>query len=475
MRSVPSEPERYLSGTIARFVHEFCFDRLPPAVIAIARQHLLDTVGCCLGAMDLDTSRALGAWLVSEGGAEQATAIGIDRRLPAAQAAFVNGLLARSLEYDDMAMPDLHPSGVIVPVVLAVGEWQGATGAELLIAIALGLELCIRIGRAGYDADTRTSRFLQRGQDASAICGAVAGAAVAARLLGLDTSRIADAIAIAVSLASGSLEANRSGGTIKRFQSGWAAKSAVQAACLANAGVDGPAEAFEGRYGFYRCFLDGAFDAAVLAEGLGEHWEIFSLRFKPYPSNYYTHAGIDAALALSRHGIKPEQVRSAELAVATPMLRTMGEPLARKQAPRSAYEAKFSGPYTVAAAMIGGTGLGLGIDDFTDPLVREPRRVALMQRIAVVADPRCDVVFPDQAPAVLAVVTAAGDRVLEQVMVNRGGPDRPLDDVELAAKFEDCAKRALPPHVMGSLRKAIENLPAAGAVTLAELFGVRER
>jgi len=125
--------------------------------------------------------------------------------------------------------------------------------------------------------------------------------------------------------------------------------------------------------------------------------------------------------------------------------------------------------------MIGGTGLGLGIDDFTDPLVREPRRVALMQRIAVVADPRCDVVFPDQAPAVLAVVTAAGDRVLEQVMVNRGGPDRPLDDVELAAKFEDCAKRALPPHVMGSLRKAIENLPAAGAVTLAELFGVRER
>src|SRR5262249_24483001 len=163
-----------------------------------------------------------------------------------------------------------------------------------------------------------------------------------------------------------------------------------------------------------RCFLDGAFDAAVLARGLGEHWETCSLRFKPYPSNYYTHAGIDAALALSRRGIKPEEVRSAELAVATPMLRTMGEPLARKQAPRSAYEAKFSGPYTVASAIIGGTCLGLCIDDFTDTLVREPRRAALMQRIAVVADPRCDVIFPDQAPAIFAVVTAAGDRVLEE-------------------------------------------------------------
>src|SRR5215468_7046272 len=469
MRSVLNQPDRYLSGTIARFVHEFGIDRLPTAVIAIARQHLLDTIGCCLGATDLDTSRALGAWLVSEGGAEQATAIGVERRLPAAQAAFVNGLLARSLEYDDMAMPDLHPSGVIVPVVLAIGEWQDATGAELLAAIALGLELCIRIGRAGYDADTRTSRFLERGLDASAICGAVAGAAVAARLLGLDADCIADAIGIAVSLASGSLEANRSGGTIKRFQSGWAAKSSVQAACLAKAGVDGPAQAFEGRYGFYRCFLDGAFDVAMLGEELGDRWEVYGLRFKPYPSNYYTHAGIDAALALSRRGITPQQVRSAELAVATPMLRTMGDPLARKQAPRSAYEAKFSGPYTVAAAMIGGTGLGLGIDDFTDLLVREPRRVALMQRITVVADPRCDAVFPDQAPAVLTVVTTGGDQLIEAVMVNRGGPDKPLEEGELVAKFDDCAERGLPPHIVRSLRTAIEDLPSGSAARLAQL------
>ena len=261
MTTILTEPEQSLSSAIAQFAHELSIRRLPAAVIAIARQHLLDTVGCCLAAKDLDTSQALGAWLVSEGGAEQATAIGVGRRLPAAQAAFLHGLLARSLEYDDMAMPDLHPSGVIAPIVLAVGEWQDTAGTELLTAIALGLELCLRIGRAGYDAPTRTSRFLQRGQDASAICGVVAGAAVAARLLGLDAGGIADAIGIAVSLASGSLEANRSGGTIKRFQSGWAAKSAIQAACLARLGVDGPAKAFEGRYGFYRCFLDGAFDA----------------------------------------------------------------------------------------------------------------------------------------------------------------------------------------------------------------------
>jgi 2-methylcitrate dehydratase PrpD len=220
----------------------------------------------------------------------------------------------------------------------------------------------------------------------------------------------------------------------------------------------------EGRYGFYHCFLDGQFDAATLTDDLGSRWELQSLRFKPYPSNYYTHAGIDAALALARKGLQPEQLQSLELAVATPMLRTMGEPLERKQAPRSAYEAKFSGPYTVASALIGGTGLGLGIDDFSDELVHEPRRCALMRRISVVSAARCDEVFPDQAPAILTVVTAAHEHLVEEVMVNRGGPERPLSPAEVAAKFDDNAKRALPPATARSLRDAIENLPAAESV-----------
>jgi 2-methylcitrate dehydratase PrpD len=158
------------------------------------------------------------------------------------------------------------------------------SGRDIITAFALGLELCLRIGRARYDTKARTSRFLERGQDSSAICGAVAGSAVAAKLLGLDAVRIANAIGIAVSLASGSLESNRSGGTVKSFQSGWAAKSAVQAACLAKYGVNGPIQAFEGRYGFYRCFVDGKFDTATLSSDLGSRWEIENLRFKPYPS-----------------------------------------------------------------------------------------------------------------------------------------------------------------------------------------------
>src|SRR5262244_1046215 len=288
----------------------------------------------------------------------------VSRQLPVPQAAFMNGLLARSLEFDDMAMPDLHPSGAIMPLVLAVCEWQRASGEQAIMAAVIGLELCLRLDRAGYDRASRSSRFLERGQDATAICGTLAGAAAAAKLLGLDAKATANAIGIAVSFAAGSLEANRSGGTIKRFQSGWAGKSAIQAALLAKYGVDGPAQALEGRYGFYHCFVDGQFNPHTLTDGLGSVWQAADLRFKPYPSNYYTHAGIDAALALRKKGLKADEVASATLAVASAMLRTIGEPLGRKQRPQTTYEAKFSGPYTVASALIGGSGLGLGIDDF---------------------------------------------------------------------------------------------------------------
>src|SRR5262249_27843916 len=234
-----------LVTSIAEFVHGTGFGDLPDPIRRIARQHFLDTVGCCLAAARRETSHSLASYLVSEGGVGQATGISVRQRLPAPQAAFINGLLARSLEFDDMAMPDLHPSGSIVPVVLAVCEWQSASGAQAIAATAVALELCLRLGRAGYDPTSRSSRFLQRGQDPTAICGTLAGAAAAAKLLGLDAKAIANAIGIAVSFAAGSLEANRSGGTIKRFQSGWAAKSAIQAALLAKYGVDGPAQALE--------------------------------------------------------------------------------------------------------------------------------------------------------------------------------------------------------------------------------------
>jgi 2-methylcitrate dehydratase PrpD len=171
-----SEQSASLVTSLANFVHCSGYDSLPVTIRLIARQHLFDTIGCCLSATRLDTSRALACYLLADGGDGQATAIGVPKRLPAAQAAFMNGLLARSLEFDDMAMPDLHPSGSIVPVVLSLCEWRSLSGRDAVTATAIGLELCLRLGRAGFDQTSRMSRFLRRGQDATAICGSLAAA-----------------------------------------------------------------------------------------------------------------------------------------------------------------------------------------------------------------------------------------------------------------------------------------------------------
>src|SRR5690606_3658764 len=88
-------------------------------------------------------------------------------------------------------------------------------------------------------------------------------------------------------------------------------------------------------------------------------------------------------------------------------------------------------------ALFGGGGLGLGLRDFTDELARDPERRALMARIEVVPDERCEAIFPRQFPAVLTARTVHGDELEEAVLVNRGGPDDPLSDEELAVKLSD--------------------------------------
>jgi 2-methylcitrate dehydratase PrpD len=154
------------------------------------------------------------------------------------------------------------------------------------------------------------------------------------------------------------------------------------------------------------------------------------------------------------------------------MLHTMGEPLDRKQAPRTAYEAKFSGPYTVASALIGGTGLGLGIDDFADELVADPMRRALMSKISVRSDPRCDAIFPDQAPAILTVAKRNGEQVVEAVLVNRAGAESPLSEHELAIKFADTAQRALSPELADRLRAHVGEIAAARDIAgIAAILG----
>ncbi|GAA4055119.1 hypothetical protein GCM10022214_02770 [Actinomadura miaoliensis] len=245
-------------------------------------------------------------------------------------------------------------------------------------------------------------------------------------------------------MGSGILEANRTGGTVKRIHCGWAAHAAVTAAGLARTGITGPPTALEGRFGFLQAFCGDRVDLDALTAGLDEHWELPGIFFKPYPCNHFTHAGIYAVLRMRARGLGPADIDGIELGALAPVLRTIGEPHEEKARPKSGYHAAFSGPYTVAAALLGGGGLGVFHEDFTDEAAADPGRLALAAKVRCVPHARCDEIFTHQFPAVLRVRTRSGSVLEERVDANRGGPGNPLSVEELATKFRLNASRRAP-------------------------------
>ena len=451
--------------TILRSLGAMATGPVPGSLRAQMPDRVLDILGIAARAATLDTSRAVTAFCREQGGAPVASAVGVAQRLPAAEAAFVNGVLAHSLDYDDTHLPSiLHPSASIVPAVLATAESAADPGADVLSAVAAGIEVCVRVGMAGFDPQSRRSVFFDRGQHATSICGTVGAAAASARIRGADAATAAHAMAVACSMAGGILESNRTGGTVKRLHCGWAAKAGVTAADLACRGLTGAPTALAGTFGLFAALLgDGARPEAV-TEGIGERWHAADVAYKPYPANHFTHTGIDAALALRARGLRAGDVASASLAVAPPTVRTIGEPIEAKRAPESGYAAQFSGPYAVAAALCGGGGLGVGLDDFSDSLARDPRRRELMRRIDVVGDPHLLEIYPYELPAVLTVVTRSGERLVAERLANRGGPKLPLTPADLAAKFADNTDGLLEPARRDELVERAGALGVAGDV-----------
>ncbi|AOW93947.1 2-methylcitrate dehydratase [Rhodococcus sp. WMMA185] len=468
--------DRTLAQHLARFASATRFEDLPEAVVDSVGMRVLDTLGIAIAATDLETSRAAAAWAREQCGSPTASAIGLDVALPAPMAAFVNGVLAHSLDFDDTHLPSiLHPSASVVPAALAAAQLHRADGRTLVRGIAIGLEVCVRLGMAGFDPAAKNSVFFEHGQHATSICGAMGGAVAAAVIGGASEERIVDTLGVAASMAAGIIEANRTGGTVKRMHCGWAAHSALAAEGLARHGITGPPTVLEGRFGFFRAWLHGAVRGDEIVDGLGTDWAVPGIFFKPYPANHFTHAAIDAGAALRRRGVSPDDIDRLVLGVPAANLRTIGEPIEVKRTPATGYMAQFSGPYAVAVGILGGGGLGAALEDYSDDLATSAERRALMAKVDVVPDSRCDEIFPQQFPAVLTATLTDGTTLVEEVLTTRGGPQRPLSFEEVSAKFtanagpflsdRDIAELAARCHALPDLTgigALLEPLTAAG-------------
>jgi 2-methylcitrate dehydratase PrpD len=457
--------ERTVLQEVSRFAARVRDDDISPDILHDAQRRVTDIIGITLAASGMEPARIVGKLVDAWGGAEQTSAVGRNARYPAASAALLNGTLAHALDYDDTHLPSvLHPSAAVVPAAMAAAEAAGASGRQLLAAVAAGDELVVRVGMAGYDPGLGNSIFFEKGLHATSIAGTLGAALAAAMVFGLGEEEIGHAVAISASMGAGLLEANRTGGTVKRVHCGWAAHAGVTAAELARLGLTGPPTVFEGRFGFLQAFLDDKADTDAIVRDLGEQWEVPRIFFKPYPANHFTHAGIDAAIKLREEGLDISKIEDIELGVATPTLRTIAQPAEEKARPKTGYAAQFSGPFTVATALVGGGGLGVYLDDFTDEDVKDPVKLDLASKVRCVPDDECDLIFPNQFPAVLRIRLKSGEVREARVPHNRGGPQNPLSDDELEAKFRANAERTLPMERVDELRTALQALEPSATV-----------
>ncbi|MFY9634161.1 MAG: MmgE/PrpD family protein [Cellulosimicrobium cellulans] len=456
-----------LSARLAAFVSA-AVENLPERIRQDSLARVTDTLGISLAARDTEPAQVILDLVRSWGGAAQASVFGSPDKLPAPAAALANGTMAHALDFDDTHVPSiLHPSASVVPAALAAAEESGADGATFLAAVAVGNEIAIRLGMAAHDDDLNNNVFFERGFHATSICGAIGSAAAAAAAYGLNEEQIRHAMGIACSMGAGLLEANRTGGTVKRVHCGWAAHSGVIAAQMSARGITAPDSVLEGRFGFFNAYTGIHPMSPRFLDGLGEDWELDNCFMKPYPTNVFTHTGIDAARALAAEGIRPEDIERVDLSVPMAVTRTIAEPRDAKISPKSPYHAQFSGPFTFAIAFHGGTGLGVYLDDFTQETLGSESIRRLAAAVHYVRDAECEAIYPRHFPTIARVTLSDGRKIERKVLTNLGTVDRPLTAEQVRLKF-DLNIRCVGAHNAALLSDRLDALP--GSADVRELF-----
>lgn len=414
------------TATLAAYVAGLTYDDIPADVLARAKALTLDFLGSAVRARSeaestpslLAMLKALG--LDSDG---DATVCGDGRTYTPAVAALLNGALGHSLDFDDThADSSLHPSAPVVPAALAVGEINGASGRDVLTAIVAGYEVCCRLGNA-LDP---TSHYA-RGFHPTATAGTYGAAAAAAKLYGLTADQIVAAFGVSGSQAAGSLQFLVNGAWNKRYQVGAAAMNGVIAASLAREGFVGAIDSVEGKHGLLVGYTDDAHPDKAVAD-LGRVYETMKIGVKPYPSCRYTHAAIDALIALRReHNLTPENIRSVEIGLHRNGITLTGDAATKRHA-RSVVGGQFSMFFTGALALDQGS---FGWDDYKR--LGDPAIEALADRIEVVQDARLE---GKSHPFGARVSIDSGEGLLERLVPDPSGePSLFPDAAAMRLKF----------------------------------------
>jgi 2-methylcitrate dehydratase len=432
-----------IADRMAGYACSLRYEDLPKMVVHEVKRRVIDSLGCALGGYSARPSLiamkiagavtcpsrpvpARPAGRRQAGGRREglpgASVLGTSIKTSPDMAAFANGTMVRYLDFNDtyLSKEPAHPSDNI-PAALAVAEVQHATGPELITAIVIGYEIQCRL------CDAASLRA--RGWD-HVTYGIFSTTLVAARLLKLTSEQAIHALGLA-GVANIALRQTRVGELSMWKASAFAntARNGIFAALLAKEGMSGPSPIFEGERAFWR-LVSGPFELGPLAGRNGAFFKILDTYIKYYPAEYHAQSAIDAALNLRPRAPlqQIESIRVRTFDAAVEIIASGPE----KWRPKTRETADHSLPYCVAVALIDGE---VGLAQFSERRIADPRLYQLMEKIQVVADARLDNQYPAAIPNLIEITLKNGTVQAKQVDYPKGHPKNAMTDTEVEEKF----------------------------------------
>ncbi|MFC9454367.1 MmgE/PrpD family protein [Streptomyces sp. NPDC056983] len=438
------------SRTLAANVVSTTFDSLPDEAVQATKNDILDTLGTIVAGSTFAAGRELMDLGREFGGASQSTVLAFGDKVPAPMAAMTNATMGHALDYDDTHDKALvHVGPAAVSSALALSERAGGVdGKSFITAVALGADLISRMGLA------TTWSIHECGWMFTSLYGYFGAAAASSKILGLDEQEIVNAFGIAYAQTAGNLQVNIDDehALTKRLQVGFATRGGLMSALLAQKGLNGAQHSLEGRWGMYNLFQKGNYDRSTLLDGLGEHFEVTNLSFKPWACCRQIHGHVDAALQLrKKYDLKPEDIESVTSFVNRDP-HPLCDPLELRRRPTEEVIAQFSIPYSVAVALTHGKVL---IKDFTLPHLGDEAVLSIADKVG----PRFDSSIPTRSvpPARIQVTTKDGNVLDSGVLpIAKGHPDHPMSWDELADKFRDCCSHSAGALTSDAVERVIE-------------------
>jgi 2-methylcitrate dehydratase PrpD len=417
-----------LSERLAEYLRATSYDSLPAEVIAFSKRMLADTLACAWAGTRAPGVGQLYEMTLADGGRQSATLWGFGGQVPAASAAFLNGVSAAALDFDCLHLGGLvHSPIVVLPSVMALAEQQHVHGKDFLAAFAAGVELHCRLGMATKD---------HSGWFYTSMHGVLAAAGACARILDLDRDGICNAFGVALAQCGGTQQAAIEQTLLKRTQSALAAREAVFAARLAEFGTTAPRQAFEGGCGFYAMYESG--DPGIVTDGLGARHEVLNVTLKKFPSCGCNHAPTEAVLQLmAENNLSAADIATAETDISPYMARLVGA--SYDPSGNALVAAQFSVQYSIASAIMR---RHLSLADLETEAAREPAVVAFARTVKVVID---ETRQGPELDGTIRLTTRDGRSFARTIRDLPGSPEAPLSEADFTQKAVECLGSGVAP------------------------------